>query len=1177
MHNVLKMGKKAMTVSVVVATIAWSIGFAALVMPMAAGAASLTSGDLIKASQPAVYYYGADGKRYVFPNEKTYKTWYSDFSSVKIITDTELAAISIGGNVTYKPAAKMVKITTDPKVYAVAAMGTLRWVNSEQVAANLYGSNWNTQVDDVSDAFFVNYKVGADIASTADFDKAAVTAAAVSINVDKGLASSSTGGTGTLAIAADSSNMPSGSIVADATDGGQRRAPLLKVNLSAGSSAVTVTGLKFKRGGISKDGDVDNLFVMDGKIVSAESISLSSGVATFNNLTISVPANSSKVITLAVDINKDIATGSTMNWSLASADVTSNAATVSGSAIGNTMTSVTVTDLGSLKIGGTNTAPASVDPGVTAKEMWRLSFEAQSQDMLLTYVKFNNLGSVADSDIQNIKLMDGATQLDGVIAQSVDKVITFDLSTMTGGGYKILAGQSKQLTLVGDIIGGTNRTFRWSIQRAYDVHATDLTYNVEAYANNGTAATFGTINAGSAATDINTGNLTVSVATDSPSTNVADASTGVTLAKFNYKATGEDVKVTDLTVICVASTATRALKNTKVLLDGVQVGSTDTSAVCAGATTVATYTFGNSFIVKAGVTSVVSIVADLNATVTAENWVADDTVYVGFGGTAVAQGKTSLTSITPTNVNGRTLTVKTGALSVLKDQSFSDRGTNFPTGVSNASGVKVGSFVIVGGAGENALVSQIVVRDDATNQLGDDYQNLVLKDRDGNQVGTTISALNTAEGTYTFTPATSILVSGQKAFDLFADVLGAPANSGAVNGPEIDTVAATGASTGASANFGTAGDDATDVALQLGFLATNGNLTIDEASDTPTAQQMVLGATGVELAKFKLSASAAEDINVTQFVVADDMTNGGASRRSAATGSLKNLKLYNGSTLLASVATLDATANTTTPYAAFAGFSLVVPKNSNLTLTVKADLTSYDDGGMPSSVHRIILPVDGSTAATGVQDSVVALGAGSGYSISSTSLDLNGAAVTGNTDADVAGGYMSLVRAKLTLAHASDAPSGASSAASEHTVAKFVATNGANVGNYSATIKLLNIAASASGNSVTAASAALTIYKDAIGTANQLATTTYCPILTNGCNYAVSTITEGNFTDMDVAAGSSKTIVVTLNTSSGGFSSADTLTVGVNANQVRWNDGNVNGDDYYSVDTLPLVGKTLVF
>lgn len=136
-------------------------------------AAALSGGDLIKASQPAVYYYGANGKRYVFPNEKTYKTWYSDFSGVKTITDAELAAIPIIANVTYKAGVKMVKITTDPKVYAVGQHGVLRWIKTEEAATALYGADWNKKIEDVPDAFFVNYTVGADIVSASDFDKAA--------------------------------------------------------------------------------------------------------------------------------------------------------------------------------------------------------------------------------------------------------------------------------------------------------------------------------------------------------------------------------------------------------------------------------------------------------------------------------------------------------------------------------------------------------------------------------------------------------------------------------------------------------------------------------------------------------------------------------------------------------------------------------------------------------------------------------------------------------------------------------------------------------------------------------------------------------------------------------------------------------------------------------------------
>jgi hypothetical protein len=119
------------------------------------------SGSRVKtASSKAVYYCGADGKRYVFPNDKTYYSWYKDFTGVTTISDAALAALRLGGNVTYRPGSRLVKITTDPKVYAVDHNGTLRHVTTAEVAASLYGADWAKKVDDLSDAFFINYKVG---------------------------------------------------------------------------------------------------------------------------------------------------------------------------------------------------------------------------------------------------------------------------------------------------------------------------------------------------------------------------------------------------------------------------------------------------------------------------------------------------------------------------------------------------------------------------------------------------------------------------------------------------------------------------------------------------------------------------------------------------------------------------------------------------------------------------------------------------------------------------------------------------------------------------------------------------------------------------------------------------------------------------------------------------------
>ncbi|MDO8583586.1 MAG: hypothetical protein Q7R83_00205 [bacterium] len=118
----------------------------------------------------AVYFYGSDCKRHAFPNDKVYFSWYSNFAGITTVTPSQLASMSLGKNVTYKPGVNLVKFTSLPKVYAVAKGGWLRWVTSEQVARDLYGANWATIVHDIPEGFFVNYAFGSDIQSYSDFN-----------------------------------------------------------------------------------------------------------------------------------------------------------------------------------------------------------------------------------------------------------------------------------------------------------------------------------------------------------------------------------------------------------------------------------------------------------------------------------------------------------------------------------------------------------------------------------------------------------------------------------------------------------------------------------------------------------------------------------------------------------------------------------------------------------------------------------------------------------------------------------------------------------------------------------------------------------------------------------------------------------------------------------------------
>lgn len=112
---------------------------------------------------PTVYCLTHAHTRLVFPNDETYYSWFADFSAVETVSLEQLSEYRLTQNITMKPGS-LIKITTDPKVYLVADIfGTLRWIETEDKAKELYGDGWAGFVKDVPDTFFTNYHLGSPI------------------------------------------------------------------------------------------------------------------------------------------------------------------------------------------------------------------------------------------------------------------------------------------------------------------------------------------------------------------------------------------------------------------------------------------------------------------------------------------------------------------------------------------------------------------------------------------------------------------------------------------------------------------------------------------------------------------------------------------------------------------------------------------------------------------------------------------------------------------------------------------------------------------------------------------------------------------------------------------------------------------------------------------------------
>ena len=1087
--------------------------------------ATLIDGDVVKtADNPDVYIVNMSphgqysGWKRLILNPEVFNLYgHLSWSSIKTVNQATIDA--------YQTSA-LVRGENDPKVYVLAPngdAGTKTWIENE--AAFLAAGYMWSQIAQVNNKERDMYT-----------------------DASQPVTPTPTGTGLTVSLASDTA--AGGSVVVDSTtsEKAQAMAPFVKLNFAAGSDGdVTVTTLKLKRLGISADSDLGNVYLYDGNTRLAEMTNISSTFVTFTSAAglFTVSRSSTKSITVKVDIADGITAGKTIALSVnAASDVVAGSANVSGSfpVSGNMMTTAQVSDLGQLSFPTTMTAPTSVDPGSTGLEVAKLYVKANDQKINVSYLKFTNVGSIAASDLANFKLMDSATQLGATVTSlGTDGAIVFDLSSSP---LAITAGQQKNLSLTADIVSGTSRNFKFTVQRASDVIAMDTNYGV--YVKPSGSATTGSfaVQQPSASTEISTGTLTISVDPATPTGNVAADYTDQEFARFNFKAAGEAIKVSSLNVTATVVSSTRGnagINQAKLYLDGTQIGSaTDLAAVAANTE----FTFGNSFIVPAGATKTLVIKGEVK-TATSTSYAANDTIKVslvaGSGGNA--QKQTSLGTLNTTAAEGSTLTVQTGALTVAASTGLANATSDNPTAVKGATGVKIASFAITAGSGEAVSMTQIVVQNSATAglTLGSDFQNLRLMNG-AVQIGTTVGSLSTTENnTHTFTPAGAITINAGQQYivDVYADVLTGASNTGsAYVAVLLDSVAATGISTGIDASRASG----TDVNGQQIYLATGGSLTIVAGSDTPIAQIRSMGQTGQTLATFKLTTGAAEAVNVTKLLITDTM----AGTSTAATGSVTNLKLFNaaGTQVGATVASMAAGAT-----ASFDGLTYQIAKDKSETLTLKGDINGYPNA-VSGSTHAFSIAGSSTTH-------VISAGATTGTALTNANI-----VVTSAT-----GVAQSVYRSELTVANAMTNMTGGAGTAQQ--VGKYTFTN-TSPGNYSLTVTDFDLGMS---STVTATSSrTVKVYKNSITSGNLLATET----VTNGTNFPDITGWDATFTSFTIdASNGTGAVDIYITADTNDATAAENISTSISATSITWSDTTSTG--IASIDNAPVYGATVTY
>ncbi|MHB8860630.1 MAG: beta strand repeat-containing protein, partial [Minisyncoccota bacterium] len=457
------------------------------------------------------------------------------------------------------------------------------------------------------------------------------------------------------------------------------------------------------------------------------------------------------------------------------------------------------------------------------------------------------------------------------------------------------------------------RTVQFSVQRGSDGMFIDSQLNQPVSPTSGSSTTsFSTVSTG--VINIQSASAGVSVSTDpsSPNQNVAAGASNVKWASFDMLASGENVKVSDLYVYAVTTgtttVAANGLNNGKIMVNGVQVGSTHDIAEGASAPT--DFSLGSSLILPAGQTTVVDVYADAQ-TQAGVNFSNGEIITVSIAaGSSNGQGVSSYTTtnVPASLISGNAITISTSSLSAAKSTSYGDQ-----TVVAGSNNAKLGSFALSTGSTGSVSVNTINIT--FAHAVSSTITNLTIKDSaTGAILGSVITTPSTDNS---FSVSLTIPASSSKTIDIYGNIL-----SGASNGT-IQASVGTG-TTGTDSSGQSASVTGSAVPLQsIGLGA--GTLSVTNGAGDPVSNNILAGASSVNVGEFSFSAqNSSYTVQNLAILVptaqANDVTN--------VTLSYKDV---NGATQTATQALVNGTVNAT---ATFQGLTMYVPANDSANVDV---------------------------------------------------------------------------------------------------------------------------------------------------------------------------------------------------------------------------------------------------
>ena len=336
---------------------------------------------------------------------------------------------------------------------------------------------------------------------------------------------------------------------------GAARVPFTELVFTAGLDGdVKVNGVTIERQSLGADAALSGIVLLDeAGLQIGLSKTLNSDHRALMSEAFTVKAGTSKKITVAGN-RPTTETTSTAGQVIKLAVVAVDAGTASVTGLPITGTGQTMNT--SLTIGTATLTRGPMDPGASnSKEVGTTGYTFSSirvtagsaEDIWVKSISWNQSGSVATSDLANMKTVVDGTSYD-VVVSSDGKYYT---SNFGPAGILIGKGNNKEVYIKGDVTGGSGRTADFDLYRYTDLYLVGSTYS---YGVTPTAtqvaasADDGNFHAANPNYDafqvtVNAGSLTVSKATTPAAQNVAINLSSQVLGGFEVEVKGEPVSV----------------------------------------------------------------------------------------------------------------------------------------------------------------------------------------------------------------------------------------------------------------------------------------------------------------------------------------------------------------------------------------------------------------------------------------------------------------------------------------------------------------------------------------------------------------------------------------------------------------------------------------------------------